>query len=136
MGASRCAPILSGASTRRSCHAAFARKFFVGGYGLAEATLCLVEGVPGARAVKLVRGSALRRDRVVEVATASDDSVELVTCGQPLPGNEILVVDSDSRTLCPPGHIGELWASGPAVSQGYWRQPEATRDVLPRLPRA
>jgi long-chain acyl-CoA synthetase len=30
------------------------------------------------------------------------------------------------------GATGELWIRGPQVMQGYWQQPEATRDVISR----
>lgn len=40
--------------------------------------------------------------------------------GLPLPGAELRVQHPDS------GGVGEVWARGPMVMQGYWRNPEAT----------
>jgi malonyl-CoA/methylmalonyl-CoA synthetase len=47
------------------------------------------------------------------------------TVGRPLPGVELRVVGSDGRDL-PEGEPGLLLVRGPAVFDGYWRQPEAT----------
>jgi malonyl-CoA/methylmalonyl-CoA synthetase len=47
------------------------------------------------------------------------------TVGRPLPGVEVRVVGSDDRDL-PEGEPGLLLVRGPAVFDGYWRQPEAS----------
>jgi malonyl-CoA/methylmalonyl-CoA synthetase len=47
------------------------------------------------------------------------------TVGRPLPGVEVRIVGEDARDL-PEGETGELLVRGPALFQGYWRQPEAT----------
>jgi len=33
-------------------------------------------------------------------------------------------------TRCPDGQIGEIWASGPSIAQGYWRNKEATQATF------
>ena len=40
------------------------------------------------------------------------------------------VVDPETCRKLPPGKIGELWISGPSVTQGYWNRPDATAAVL------
>ena len=47
------------------------------------------------------------------------------TVGRPLPGVEVRIVGPDGRDV-PEGETGELLVRGPAVFDGYWRQPEAT----------
>jgi malonyl-CoA/methylmalonyl-CoA synthetase len=47
------------------------------------------------------------------------------TVGRPLPGVEVRIVGADGREV-PPGETGQLLVRGPAVFEGYWRQPEAT----------
>jgi malonyl-CoA/methylmalonyl-CoA synthetase len=47
------------------------------------------------------------------------------TVGRPLPGVELRIVGADGREA-PDGETGELLVRGPAVFQGYWRQPQAT----------
>jgi long-chain acyl-CoA synthetase len=46
-----------------------------------------------------------------------------------MPGTRIAIRDEFGQDL-PIGETGELCASGPQVMQGYWRQPEATAQVL------
>jgi malonyl-CoA/methylmalonyl-CoA synthetase len=47
------------------------------------------------------------------------------TVGRPLPDVEVRIVGPDGRDL-PEGETGELLVRGPAVFDGYWRQPDAT----------
>ena len=49
--------------------------------------------------------------------------------GRPAVGVDIRIVDAQDREL-PTGEIGEITVAGPIVMQGYWRQPELTREVL------
>ena len=52
-----------------------------------------------------------------------------MSCGCALPGTEIFVVDEHGKPL-PAGEVGEIVVRGPHVMAGYWRRPEATREVL------
>jgi long-chain acyl-CoA synthetase len=49
--------------------------------------------------------------------------------GRPLPGVKLQVRDSLGQAL-PDGEIGEVWANGPNLMQGYWRAPQDTADTL------
>lgn len=49
--------------------------------------------------------------------------------GRGLPGVELEIVDDTGRRL-PSGEVGELRARGQNIMQGYWRDPEGTREVL------
>lgn len=51
------------------------------------------------------------------------------TVGRPLPLTEIQIIDQNRRPL-PPGEIGEIVIKSPAVSAGYWRKPEATKETF------
>ncbi|UOE57477.1 class I adenylate-forming enzyme family protein [Cytobacillus oceanisediminis] len=51
------------------------------------------------------------------------------TVGKPLPLTEIKIIDQNRRPL-PPGEIGEILIKSPAVSAGYWRKPEATKETF------
>ncbi|MEH7573901.1 class I adenylate-forming enzyme family protein, partial [Cytobacillus firmus] len=42
---------------------------------------------------------------------------------------EIKIIDQNRRPL-PPGEIGEIVIKSPAVSAGYWRKPEATKETF------
>ncbi|MET8979301.1 type I polyketide synthase [Streptomyces sp. NPDC004539] len=52
------------------------------------------------------------------------------SCGLPLPGLDLRVVDPRTGDEVPTGEVGEIWVSGPNVMLGYHNQPEATAAVL------
>ena len=56
---------------------------------------------------------------------------KLGTVGPVVPETEVRVVDEQENDAAE-GATGELWIRGPQVMQGYWQQPEATRDVINR----
>lgn len=48
----------------------------------------------------------------------------LGTAGHPLPGVEIKIHEANAEG------VGEIWAKGPNIMQGYFNNPQATREVL------
>lgn len=52
-----------------------------------------------------------------------------VSVGPAIPGVELRLVDREGRDV-PEGDVGELWARGPNVMKGYFRNPEATAQAL------
>jgi long-chain acyl-CoA synthetase len=52
--------------------------------------------------------------------------------GQPIPFTEIKIVDPESRQDLPQGVHGLVLARGPQVMAGYYRNPEATAQVIDR----
>jgi fatty-acyl-CoA synthase len=61
-----------------------------------------------------------------------DDDLErrLTTCGTPIPGFEMRVVDPDSGAELPYDERGELIGRGPARFDGYYRNDEQTRAAI------
>ncbi len=57
------------------------------------------------------------------------DSELLRSCGQPMPGVDVRVVNARGLE-CAPGEVGEISARGPNVMQGYWNKPEETVEAL------
>ncbi len=51
------------------------------------------------------------------------------TIGKPFPGTEITIRNEEGQLL-PKGVQGEIWVRGPQVMQGYYKEPELTREVL------
>ncbi len=79
-------------------------------------------GLPLHNGYGLTEGSGLCWTRIE--APRSDCSV-----GLPLPGVELQVLGPDGRPV-PAGTVGELWARGPNVMKGYYRQADLTAKVL------
>ncbi|MFD2416855.1 fatty acyl-AMP ligase [Amycolatopsis pigmentata] len=96
-------------------------------YGLAEATL-IVTGSRKGRGPRIAEVDAgeLGRRRFAEVPGGRP----LVGSGLVLPGEEVRIVDPDTRRSCPDDRIGEIWVSGPHVAQGYWKRPDTTAETL------
>ncbi len=63
-------------------------------------------------------------DEVEQLGTDREKSA-----GQPAMGCEIVIRDSDGRSL-PPGGIGEVTIRGANVMAGYWNKPEQTAAAL------
>ena len=105
----------------------FRRSTFYPCYGLAEATL-FVSG-PVKSAVPVVgtfETAGLEQRRAIPVADGGDSGRTLVGCGNTWLDQTIVIVDPDTLTRCSDGRIGEIWISGPNVTQGYWGREEAT----------
>ncbi len=81
---------------------------FIQAYGLTETT----------GALTLLAG----REHVV-------GSPRLRSCGKPVFGMEVRVVDGEGRT-CQTREVGEIQARGALVMKGYWARPEATSEAI------
>ncbi|WP_102418906.1 type I polyketide synthase [Mycobacterium sp. 4858] len=111
--------------------AGFRPEAFYPVYGLAEATLLVSGGsdapVPLVRHIDRI---ALRERRVVEVAAERSSAATLVGCGKPQGGQQVVIVDPETRRPCRPDEVGEIWVAGPSVAQGYWQKPEETEAAF------
>ena len=52
------------------------------------------------------------------------------SAGPPVAVADLEIRAADGATVLPVGEVGELWARGPMIVKGYWRQPEATRATF------
>ncbi len=105
------------------------RSALVTAYGLAENTLAVTG--QGRRVLRVER-AALQAGEVCTngVRHAADDLRELVSCGRPLSGIEVRIVDPATRTEAGPGRAGEVWVAGRSACPGYWNRPGLTADVF------
>ncbi len=79
----------------------------------------------------LVEGYGMSEASPVICTGPLDGTNRSGTIGLPLPDTVVRIVDSDDgQTILSPGEIGELVAQGPQVMLGYWRNPEATAEVI------
>ncbi|MFJ7885052.1 non-ribosomal peptide synthetase [Pseudomonas sp. NPDC096917] len=120
---------------RQDTLARFAEKFAVCGftpvsyfasYGLAEATLFVAGGQ---------RGQGIAALRVDERALANNriepgEGSAVMSCGTHPPEHAVLIVDPQTLEPLAENRVGEVWASGPSIAHGYWRNPQASAETF------
>ncbi len=100
-------------------------------YGMAEATLIISGGSKNAAVVtKTVQGKALEQNHIAIASPEEENTRALVSCGNSLPDQKIVVVNPETHTICPPGEVGEIWVSGASVAGGYWNQNSETERAF------
>jgi acyl carrier protein len=101
------------------------------GYGLAENTVVLAFPPLGrAPLIDRVDREALSRRGMALPARAEDSgALELVSCGRPLPGHEVRIVDEKGRE-CEERREGRLEFRGPSATSGYFRNEVKTRELF------
>ncbi|HXU43886.1 MAG TPA: fatty acyl-AMP ligase, partial [Thermoanaerobaculia bacterium] len=93
-------------------------------YGLAEATLFVTGGSPGAGpVVGSFAAGEIEQGRALEGGDR-----RLVSSGRAGAAHEVAIVDPETRERLDPGRIGEIWVAGPSVAAGYWNRQEATAE--------
>jgi long-chain acyl-CoA synthetase len=65
------------------------------------------------------------------VVAALPDGKQFVasSVGPPVPGVEVCIQDEQGNHL-PAGNTGEICFRGPSIMKGYWKNPEATKEVI------
>ncbi|NNA68671.1 non-ribosomal peptide synthetase [Pseudomonas gessardii] len=99
---------------------------FFASYGLAEATLFVAGGT---------RGQGIPALRVDEQALAANraepgQGSAIMSCGTRQPEHGVLIVEPQTLAELADNCVGELWATGPSIAHGYWRNPEATAKTF------
>lgn len=109
--------------------AGFKAKSFLPSYGLAEATLAVSIMPPGEGIVVelveetlLAGGGTTRRDRPQRYRA-------IVNCGKPVRDMEVEIRDEEGEPLLERA-IGKVYARGPSIMVGYFRDEEATAACL------
>ena len=97
-----------------------------GGTALVKATAERWEKLTGCR---IVEGYGLTETSPVASANPYGGFARLGTVGMPVPGTLMKVISDDGAELGL-GERGELCVKGPQVMKGYWKNPEATAEVL------
>ncbi|USW94477.1 non-ribosomal peptide synthetase [Pseudomonas proteolytica] len=99
---------------------------FFASYGLAEATLFVAGGT---------RGQGIPALRVDEQALAANraepgQGSAIMSCGTSQPEHGVLIVEPHTLAELADNCVGEIWATGPSIAHGYWRNPEATAKTF------
>ncbi|BBY08063.1 thioester reductase domain-containing protein [Mycobacterium noviomagense] len=100
-----------------------------GAYGLAENTL--IVSLQGRQTLSLnKRGLERNLVRVEKALPENKNQAPVVSCGKPLAGNTVRVVDPETRQDLGEGRIGEIWVAGTSKGGGYWHRPEKTAETF------
>ena len=109
----------------------FRREAFYPCYGLAEATLLITGGAHAEEPVTITVTRSELESRVVVPCEAGEAGARpLVGCGHAWLEQKLLIVDPDSRLVCPADRVGEIWISGSSVAKGYWNDPERNAQAF------
>jgi fatty acid CoA ligase FadD32 len=129
---------ISAASVRRFNEAfgpyGFQPKAVKPSYGLAEATL-FVSTTPMGEPPKIIHvdRDELNKHRFVEVSADAPNAVAQPSAGKVGVAVWAAIVDAESATELPDGHIGEIWLHGQNMGIGYWGKPEETVQVFQNI---
>jgi fatty-acyl-CoA synthase len=124
------APTLA-AFAERFRDAGFRETSFVPSYGLAEHVLAATLAPTN----RIMRIEHLRANDIAEraVATPAEGSeaerVTVVSCGGPLPGHDIRIVDEHGRAVNERA-IGEITLAGPSLMLGYYNDEALTAETI------
>src|SRR6202795_1146467 len=98
---------------------------FYAAYGLAENTLAVSLGGRNIVSVNK-RALALGKARMTTEVSEIDAATQIVSCGTPLPGLDVKIVDPEGHFALKPKRTGENWGAGSGKCRGYWNNPELT----------
>jgi len=109
-------------------HGLKSESFFVA-YGLAENTLAVSLG--GRSIISVNKNAvALGKARMTTEASEIGAATQIVSCGTPLPGLTVKIVDPEKHVALEPGRIGEIWIAGRSKCLGCWNNPELTLKLF------
>src|SRR6516162_4140832 len=100
-----------------------------GAYGMAENTL--IVSLRG-RQILALNKRALEKNvaRVEKALPENSNQAPVVSCGKPIEGNLVRIVDPESRKALGEGRVGEVWLDGPSKGGGYWHRTELTAEAF------
>jgi thioester reductase-like protein len=102
--------------------------FFVA-YGLAENTLAV--SLRGRNIISVNKNAvALGKARMTTEVSEISAATQIVSCGTPLPGLTVKIVDPEKHLALEAGRIGEIWIAGESKCPGFWNNPELTLKLF------
>lgn len=104
------------------------RKALFLGYGLAEATV-YASGKNVANKIAIAVDKELLQQNKF-VPSSKPHARIVVGAGVPPEGENIAIVNPDTKSRCAPGEIGEIWIQGANVCLGYWNKPELSQAIF------
>jgi len=108
----------------------FRREAMMPAYGLAEATVGVASIYGrGPKVDRIARQSFARSGRAVPARPDEPNPLRFVSCGRPLQGIELRVLDRGGHEVQERVE-GQIEFRGPSATQGYYRNPEATAKLF------
>src|ERR1700736_6036775 len=98
---------------------------FYAAFGLAENTLAVSLGGRNIISVNK-RALALGKVRLTTEVSEIDGATQIVSCGTPLAGIDVKIVDPEGHFPLKPERPCEIWVAGSGKCRGYWNNPELT----------
>ncbi|GAB6094454.1 hypothetical protein JCM14469_07060 [Desulfatiferula olefinivorans] len=109
----------------------FSSRAFTPCYGLAENTLMAVCVSKHDLPKRIHVDSAAYQEGRIEPATAPSEGVlTLIGNGACPPGQELRIVEPETRIVLPEGRVGEIWLRGPSAACGYWNREGLSRETF------
>ncbi len=104
----------------------FSASSYMASYGLAEATL-FVAGTPRGQGIPALQ---LDEQALMQNRAEPGEGSSIMSCGISQPEHAVLMVDPQTLMPVADNQVGEVWAAGPSIAHGYWRNPEATAKTF------
>ena len=110
----------------------FRLEHFCPGYGLAEGTLILTTTFTKDEPVMRRYDDSSMEKRNVAVVSKHDDNTSKIHVGHSnsIEDTRIAIVNPVTLIECKDGEVGEVWASGKSIAQGYWKREDATKETF------
>ena len=129
-GAEPIQPATLAAFADRFASVGFRASSFLPSYGLAEHVLAATFPVRDREPrIDWVSVETLTADRVAAHGEADTGAVAVISCGSPLPGHQLKIVDDQGRPQ-PERHIGEILLAGPSVMLGYYKRDDLSAQTI------
>lgn len=96
-------------------------------FGLAEGTLIVSGGMVSEKPViHSFDADSLMEGKALDPLPACHRIRRLVSSGREIITQKNLIVDPETKKICPDRTVGEIWTQSDSVAVGYWESPEAT----------
>ena len=98
-------------------------------YGMAETTLMVTAGDLEEEARILTINSVDLQNKIITIEKKSSDATQdMVSSGHAWLDHEVIIVEQDKLVKIGENLVGEVWIKGSSVTQGYWKNPEKTKE--------
>jgi amino acid adenylation domain-containing protein len=90
----------------------------------------LQRALPAARIVNCFGPTESMAFSLTDVPNPLPANTKRLSIGFAYPGAEMMIIDEEGRPIDQPNVVGEIYMRGPSLFNGYWDDPEATRQAL------